>query len=83
MYRQHINIEYLLEKRMARNLETHLVFINLKKPYVNLPLNTLKPALIENNVIKVCARAIKALYTDITSSIKIGNRVSFVLVTYF
>lgn len=69
-------LRQLLEKRMARNLETHLVFIDLRKAYDSVPLSKLWPTLRENGVSEIYIKTVKTLYTNMSSNIKIGNRVS-------
>ena len=69
-------LRQLLEKRMARNLETHLVFVDLQKAYDSVPLVKLWPAMIESGVSRILVRAVKALYTGMTSCIKVGSSLS-------
>ena len=65
-------LKQLLEKRIVRNLETHIVFVDLMKAYDSVPLNRLWTAMSDNGV----NNAVKSLYTNNTGRIKFGQKLS-------
>ncbi|KAF2885733.1 hypothetical protein ILUMI_20437 [Ignelater luminosus] len=67
-------LKQLLEKRTAKNLETHMIFIDLKKVYDSIALGRLWLAMSENGVNDIYIRAVKSLYINITSSIKLSEK---------
>lgn len=69
-------LKQVLEKRLARNLETHMIFIDLKKAYDSVPLSKLWLAMSENGISDLYIQAVKNLYSDMTSRIKIGGKLS-------
>lgn len=69
-------LKQLIEKRSERNLETHLIFIDLQKAYDSIPLGRLWPVLRQSGVKDLYVQAVKELYTDTTARIKIGKELS-------
>lgn len=66
-------LQQIMEKRMARNLATHLVFIDLEKAYDNVPLKKLFEVLEDVGLSKIYIGAIWNLYKDAEGAIKIGK----------
>jgi len=66
-------ITQMNEKKKATNRELHLLFIDLNKTYVSVPLNKLWEALDKSPINKRLIEAIKSLYKGSSSKIKIGN----------
>lgn len=52
----------LLEKRLARNLPTQLIFVELQKAYDSVPICKLWPAMNENGVSDIYIQAVKLIY---------------------
>ncbi|XP_030754536.1 uncharacterized protein LOC115881259 [Sitophilus oryzae] len=57
-------LQQIIEKRRARNLDTHLVFIDLEKAYDTVPLKKLFENLVEANVSKTYINAIWNMYKN-------------------
>jgi hypothetical protein len=70
------SLKNLTEKRTARNLETHLVFVDLQKAYDSVPIKRLFEVLNSSNIEKEYIAAIRSLYRESYSQMKIDNRVS-------
>jgi len=69
-------LRQVLNKRKTRNLETHLIFIDLEKAYDTVPINKLFQIL---NKIKLNGKyvlALKSMYENMETRIKIGNELS-------
>lgn len=69
-------LRQIIDKRLAHNLETHMVFIDLTKAYDNVPLEKLWEVLRHQNINIQLITAIQNLYNDMTSCIKIGRKVT-------
>jgi len=69
-------LQQVIEKRTARNLPTHLVFIDLEKAYDTVPLKKLFKTLTTAGLSKTYISAIVNMYKDAKSSIKIGSATS-------
>lgn len=62
---------------MVRNIEMHLVFLDLTNIlYYRVLKNTLWSTLVENSVSNILVIVVNVLYLNIPSSVKIRNRVS-------
>ena len=62
---------------MSRNIETHLVFTNLKKGYYDsVLLNKFWPVLLKIGVYSGYVRSMEVLYNNIASSINIASRLT-------
>lgn len=70
------SIKQVTDKRLAHNLETHLVFVDLRKAYDTVPLSRLWMAMEKQNVNPLLIGAIKNLYSGNSSQIKVGRNVS-------
>lgn len=70
------SIRQVTDKRLAHNLETHLVFIDLRKAYDTVPLNKLWMAMQKQDVKMYLLKAVKDLYSSNVSQIKIGRNLS-------
>jgi sorting nexin-29 len=70
------SIKNLTEKRTARNLERHLVFVDLQKAYDSVPIKKLFEVLDSSNIEKEYIAAIRSLHWESYSQMKIDNRVS-------
>lgn len=70
------SLRQLMEKRAEHNLETHLVFIDIKKAYDNVPLQKLWTTLATNGVREVHIRALKNIYGNMKSAVKIGSKLT-------
>jgi hypothetical protein len=69
------SLKKLTEKRNARNLETHLVFVDLQKAYDSVPIKKLFEVLNGSNIKKEYIADIRSLYWESYSQMKIDNRV--------
>lgn len=69
-------LQQILEKRKARNLATHLVFIDLEKAYDTVPLKMLFEILTKSDLSNVYVRAIQNIYRNSKSVVKIGSTIS-------
>lgn len=61
-------LQQIIEKRKARNLTTHLVFIDLEKAYDKVPLNRLFEVLAETGLSKIHIQAIRDIYKNLQAS---------------
>jgi len=68
-------MKQVIEKRNARNQETHLLFVDLTKVYYSIPLSKLWEVLGESNINKTLIKALQNLYSN-TAQVKIGNILS-------
>jgi len=66
-------LRQLMEKKMAVNQPLHLLFVDLEKAYDSVPLKNLWKALQHYNIGSSIIRAIKRLYENSFSKIKIGK----------
>jgi hypothetical protein len=64
----------LIEKRIAVNQPLHLLLVDLEKAYDSVPLKSLWKALEHYNICNSIIRAIKRLYENSFSKIKIGKQ---------
>lgn len=69
-------LKQLIEKYLGRNQEVHLMFIDLKKAYDNIPIKKLWRVLQETNINQNLITALKNLYNESKSQIKIRNKLS-------
>lgn len=69
-------LQQLIEKRTARNLSTHLVFIDLEKAYDTVPLKLLFNVLTKTYLSKTYIRALQNMYKNPQSRVKTGNTFS-------
>jgi len=69
-------LKQLIEKKLARNLEIHMTFIDLRKAFDSVPLQKLWTAMKEAGTSNVYINAVKALYRDNQAAIKVGNQIS-------
>jgi Reverse transcriptase (RNA-dependent DNA polymerase) len=69
-------LSQITERRTARNLNTHLIFVDLEKAYDTVPLNKLFEVLDESDLSRVYVRAIYNIYKDAKAVIKIGKNIS-------
>ena len=63
---------------MSVDQPLHLLFVDLKKAYDSVPLKNLWKALEHYNISNSIIRAIKRLYENSFSKIKIGKQLSLV-----
>jgi len=61
---------------MVVNYPLHLLFVNLEKVYDSVPLENLWKALEHYNIRNSIIKAIKRLYENFVSKIKIGKQLS-------
>ena len=66
-------LQQILEKRISRNLSTHLIFVDLEKAYDTVPLKKLFEILPGAGLSKTYVRAIWNMYKDSKSLVKMGN----------
>ena len=69
-------LRQVIEKKMAVNQPLHLLFVDLEKAYDSVPLKKLWKALEHYSISKSIIRAIKRLYENSFSKIKIGKQLS-------
>lgn len=69
-------MKQIIEKRIAMNMETHLLFIDLTKAYDNIPICKLWETLQSTNINQTLITAVQNLYDDSNSRIKIERRIS-------
>lgn len=69
-------LQQIIEKRKARNQPTHLVFIDLEKAYDAVPLTKLFDVLTKIGLSKTYIRAIRNIYKNPESVVKVGNKIS-------
>lgn len=69
-------ITQTIEKKTARSLETHLLFVDLTKAYDTVPVNKLWEVLEGTCISATVINAIKNLYEDSTSKVKNGKYIS-------
>lgn len=69
-------LQQIIEKRVARNLSTHLVFIDLEKAYDTVPLKFLFNILTRTDINKGYIRALHNIYKNPKSAVKTQNTFS-------
>jgi cobalamin biosynthesis Co2+ chelatase CbiK len=69
-------LKQLIEKNMAVKQPLQLLFVYLEKAYDSVPLEDLWKALEHYNISNSIIRAIKKLYENSFSKIKIGKQLS-------
>lgn len=70
------SITQIIEKKVARGQEVHLMFVDLRKAYDSVPLVKLWEALEKTNVNIELVEAVKTLYYQQTTRIKTGNLIT-------
>ena len=66
----------LIEKRHARNLETHLIFVDLQKAYDSVPRQIMIEVLETTTINREYIDAVKHLCIKNRSAVKIKNEIS-------
>lgn len=69
-------LQQLLEKRKDRNLDTHLLFVDLEKAYDTVPIQKLFEVMTKIGLNGVYIRSIWNLYRNAKSAVKCGNLIS-------
>lgn len=69
-------LQQVIEKRTARNLSIHPVFIDLIKAYNTIPLKFLFHVSTKMNLRIIYVRALFIIYMNPQSTLKIGNTLS-------
>jgi len=69
-------VSQIIEKKTAFNQEVHLLYVDLRKAYDSVPHNKLWEALEKTNISVTLIKAAKRLYEDVTTKIKMGNKLS-------
>jgi len=69
-------LRQLIEKKMAVNQPLHLLYVDFEKAYDSMQLKNLWKALEHYNISNSIIRAIKRLYENSFSKIKIGKQLS-------
>jgi hypothetical protein len=69
-------LKQLIEKKMSVDQPLHLLFVGLEKEYDTVPLKNLWRALEHYNISNSIIRAIRRLYENDFSKIKIGKHLS-------
>lgn len=70
------SVTQILEKKTAFNQEIHMLFVDLKKAYDNIPQNKLWEALQNTNINVNLIRAVKQTYEQNTTKVKLGKKLS-------
>jgi len=70
------SLKQLIEKKMSVDQQLHLLFVDLEKAYDSVPLRNLWKALEHYNIGNSIIRAIKRLYENSFSKIKIRKQLS-------
>lgn len=70
------SIKQTIEKLKTRNREIHLIFIDLEKAYDTVPVGNLYRILESSSISSYYIAAIKNLYTDGKTQIKVGGKLS-------
>jgi hypothetical protein len=74
---EHIfSLKQLIEKKMAVDQPLHLLFVDLERAYESVPLKNLWKVLEHYSISNSTIRAIKRLYENSFSKIKIGKQLS-------
>jgi hypothetical protein len=69
-------LKQFIEKKMVVDQPLHLLFVDLEKAYYSVPLKNLWKALEHYSISNSITRAIKRLYENSFSKIKIGKQLS-------
>lgn len=69
-------LKQLIEKRIATGRELHLLFIDLAKAYDSIPTVKLWEALQQTQINHTLIKAVKQLYWQSTTKIKVGQYIS-------
>ena len=69
-------LKQVLEKRIARNMDTHLIFIDLEKAYDSVPLDRLFKTLRKRGINENYIRSIYNIYKNTECVVKSGQQVS-------
>ena len=69
-------LKHLIEKRLAKGMELHATFIDLRKAFDSVPLQKLWTAMKEAGTSNLYINAVKALYRENQTVIKVGNQIS-------
>lgn len=69
-------LRQVTDKRLAHNLETHLVYVDLSKAYDSVPLVKMWEAMERQGIKNIYINTVRNLYTGNTSRIKIGRMLS-------
>lgn len=70
------SLKQILEKRKLKNLDTHLIFIDLEKAFDTVPIQKLLQILATTNINHHYIHTIREMYKDQTNVIKISNKIS-------
>lgn len=69
-------LKQIIEKRTARNIETHITFVDLQKAYDTVPISKLWKVLEQSNINHTYIHALQELYKDSKSRVKVGKYVT-------
>lgn len=69
-------LKQVVEKRLDRGLQTHVVFVDLTKAYDSVPLMKLWPAMENQGISPKNINAVKKLYKNVTARIKVGGKLT-------
>lgn len=69
-------LQQIIEKRKARSLPTHLVFVDLEKAYDSVPIKKLFESMTKVGISEVYIRSIWNIYRDAKALVKWGNNTS-------
>lgn len=69
-------LSQVIQKRVARDRETHIVFVDLEKAYDTVPITKLLAVINNTNIPQVYIDAIRTMYNDQISVIKVGSQIS-------
>lgn len=69
-------LQQLVEKRIERNMTTHLMFVDLEKAYDSVPINKMFEVLNGSNLDSTYIRALENIYTNSISAIKMRGQTS-------
>lgn len=69
-------LKQVIEKRVARNIDTHIIFIDLEKAYDSVPLNKLFEVLTKRGISETYIRCIYKIYKNTECVVKVGSQIS-------
>lgn len=69
-------IRLLIEKNKAKNIDTHMTFIDLEKAYDSVPRKMLWIAMKRMNIPLKWINIVKQMYKSTTAQIKLGRRIT-------
>lgn len=69
-------VTQVIEKKNAVNQEIHLLYVDLQKAYDSVPLNKLWTILEQTNINNGLIKAVKKLYTNSTTKIRVGKTIT-------